>query len=41
MKILYLTTMRVVEKWTQPVPNWGLILGDLMIYFEDRIQQAL
>jgi len=41
MKILYLTTMRVIEKWTQPVPNWGLILGDLMIHFEDRIQQAL
>ncbi len=33
MKILYLTTMRVIEKWTQPVPNWGLILGDLMIYY--------
>ena len=41
MKILYLTTMRVIEKWTQPVPNWGLILGNLMIHFEDRIQQAL
>jgi len=41
MKILYLTTMRVIEKWTQPVPNWGLILGDLMIHFEDRIQQVL
>jgi len=41
MKMLYLTTMRVIEKWTQPVPNWGLILGDLMIHFEDRIQQVL
>ena len=23
MKILYLTTVRIIEKWTQPVPNWG------------------
>ena len=38
MKILYLTTMRIIEKWTHPVPNWGLILGELMIYFEGRIQ---
>ena len=39
MKILYLTTMRVSEKWTQPIPSWALILGDLMIYFGDRMQQ--
>lgn len=41
MKMLYLTTMRVSEKWTQPIPNWGLILGDLMIYFGDRMQHKL
>jgi len=39
MKMLYLTTMRVSEKWTHPIPGWALILGDLMVYFGDRMQQ--
>ena len=37
MKMLYLATMRIVEKWTQSLPNWGLILGELMVYFGDRV----
>ena len=37
MKMLYLATMRIVEKWTQSFPNWGLILGELMVYFGDRV----
>ncbi len=32
MKRIYLTTMRVSEKWTQLIPSWALILGDLVIY---------
>lgn len=34
MKMLYLATMRIIEKWTLSFPNWGLILGELMVYFE-------
>ena len=37
MKMLYLATMRITEKWTQSLPNWGLILGELMVYFGDRV----
>lgn len=37
MKMLYLATMRITEKWTQSLPNWGLILGELMIYFGNRV----
>lgn len=37
MKMLYLATMRIIEKWTQSFPNWGLILGELMVYFGDRV----
>ena len=37
MKMLYLATMRITEKWTQSFPNWGLILGELMIYFGNRV----
>ena len=37
MKMLYLATMRIIEKWTQSFPNWGRILGELMVYFGDRV----
>lgn len=38
MKILYLTTMNVIEKWKSPFPNWGSILGNLAIHFGDRVK---
>lgn len=41
MKILYLTTMRIVDKWTMPIRDWGMILDNLMIYFGDRVNVAL
>ncbi len=41
MKILYLTTMNIVDKWTMPIQNWGAILDNLMIFFGDRVKIAL
>lgn len=41
MKILYLTTMQIVEKWTMPIRDWGIILDHLMIYFGDRVNISL
>lgn len=41
MKILYLTTMQIVDKWTMPIRNWGMILDNLMVYFGDRVNIAL
>ena len=41
MKLLYLTTMGIVEKWTMPVKEWGTILDHLMIYFGDRVKISL
>jgi len=38
MKILYIATMSIVEKWTMPIKNWGSILDNLMIYFGDRVK---
>jgi len=38
MKILYLATMNITEKWTMPVKNWGTILDHLSIYFGDRVE---
>ena len=38
MKILYLTTMKVTEKWTQPIREWAGIIANLAIYFGDRVR---
>jgi transposase-like protein len=37
LKQLYLVTMRVTDKWTMPMPNWGNILMHLTVYFGERI----
>ena len=37
VKILYLATIGVTKKWTIPVRDWVLILGQLQIHFEDRL----
>ena len=41
IKILYLTTMNIVEKWTMPIREWGTILDHLMIYFGERVKISL
>ncbi len=41
MKILYLTTMNLVDKWTMPIKDWGSILDNLMIFFGDRVKITL
>lgn len=37
MKMLYLVTMDVTKKWTMKVQNWGQILSQFVIFFEDRV----
>jgi len=41
MKLLYLTTMKVMEKWTMPVRDWSSIINELIIYYGDRIKTRL
>lgn len=36
-KSIYLSTEIITEKWTQPQRNWGVIINELRIFFEDRI----
>jgi transposase-like protein len=36
-KLLYLATMDITEKWTGRDRDWGKILSQICIYFEDRI----
>jgi putative transposase len=37
-KVVYLALDEMVQKWTNPMPNWGLILSQLRIYFEQILE---
>ena len=37
MKSLFLSTKNIAKKWTQPYRNWGPILSELSIMFDNRI----
>ena len=37
-KSLYLSTMKIMEKWTSPNQNWASTLGQLTIMFGERIK---
>jgi putative transposase len=41
MKLLYLTTMNITEKWTMPIKDWGQILAQLYMFFGDRVKIRL
>lgn len=41
LKLLYLVTMNVIDKWTLRQKDWGTILDQLLIYFGDRVKIAL
>lgn len=36
-KCMYLATNIITEKWTQPYHNWGAIISEFRIFFEERI----
>jgi putative transposase len=38
LKLLYLTTMNVIEKWTMPLRDWATIIANLAIHFGDRVR---
>lgn len=38
MKILYLASMQISDKWTMPIKDWGKILNNLIIHFGDRVK---
>lgn len=41
MKLLYLATVDITKKWSQRHRSWRIIIGQLAIYFEDRLAQYL
>jgi transposase-like protein len=36
-KLLFLANRDILKKWTMPIPNWPLILNQLVIRFEGRL----
>ena len=41
IKLLYLASERISEKWTMPLANWALTLQQLSILFGERIKRHL
>lgn len=41
LKLVYLSTRRIQDKWTSPLQNWGLTIQQLAIKFEGRIDLGL
>ena len=37
-KTVYLSLREIEKKWTMPISNWGLIMNQFMLIFENRIQ---
>lgn len=37
-KTVYLSLMEIERKWTHPIHNWGLIMDQFVLMFENRIQ---
>ena len=40
-KCVYLATMEIMEKWTQPVPNWGATPAELTLFFTEELKDEL
>jgi putative transposase len=38
LKLVFLATQRIVEKWQRPIANWATIASELHIIFGDRCQ---
>ena len=36
-KSIYLSIMEITKKWSMPIRDWGIIIGQLTIFFEDRL----
>jgi len=37
-KSVYLSIQEITKKWGLPVRDWGIIIGQLMVFFEDRFE---
>ncbi|CQR70221.1 Transposase, Mutator family [Sporomusa ovata DSM 2662] len=40
-KSVFLSIHEITKKWSMPVRDWGIIIGQLMIFFDGRFQRSL
>ena len=38
-KSVYLSIMEISKKWSMPIRDWGIIIGQLLVFFDDRLDQ--
>jgi transposase-like protein len=38
-KSIFLSIQEITKKWSMPVRDWGIIMGQLCIFFEERLSQ--
>lgn len=41
VKLIYCACQKILEKWNQPMQNWALIISQLQIYFDGRLNLEL
>jgi putative transposase len=39
-KSVFLSIQEITKKWSMPVRDWGIIIGQLMVFFDDRFQSS-
>jgi len=39
-KSVFLSINEITKKWSMPIRDWGIIIGQLMIFFEDRFKNS-
>ena len=37
-KSVFLSIQEITKKWSMPIRDWGIIIGQLMIFFADRLE---
>jgi len=38
LKSVYLALREATKKWTMPIRNWGVVLNQFMLIFEERLR---
>lgn len=41
LKLVYLVQVKIAQKWSKPIHNWGMALSQMSIHFGDRINRYL
>lgn len=41
LKMVFLAAQNIIKKWTKPIPKWGLVIQQLAIHFEGRLNLRL